>query len=116
MQKFFPDLSISFVQPGVRQRYEREPDLLAGEIEALRKEKGGGLLLICLDEIQKVPVLMILGFVVFVPEKEVIPQKIDWENYLNNGLAWNWFGTRVYQRHLAKFDFGVTLMVLKSIG
>ena len=56
------DLAISLVAPGVRQRYERDPSLLAGEIRALaspgrRKQKP----LVTVDEVQRAPGLMDVG-------------------------------------------------------
>jgi predicted AAA+ superfamily ATPase len=47
------DHSISFIQPIIRQQYEKNPSLLTGEIEALAEKKRYPLVLI--DEIQKVP-------------------------------------------------------------
>jgi len=49
-----PDLTISFIKPVVRLRYEKNPSTLTGEIEAFveGKEK---LPIICIDEVQKVP-------------------------------------------------------------
>ena len=35
------DLEISLVSPGIRQRYERDASLLAGEIRALRRPRRG---------------------------------------------------------------------------
>lgn len=45
------------VQPAVRQRYERNPSLLAGEIEALPRSTGKPPLVV-IDEVQKVPSLL----------------------------------------------------------
>ena len=54
-----PDMSYSFVQPDVRQRYERNPSLLINEIKAKvepkKKEKPP---LILIDEVQKIPAIM----------------------------------------------------------
>ena len=51
------DLTISLVTPEMRLRYEKEPDILRKEIEALRpKEKNRPL--VVLDEVQKVPELL----------------------------------------------------------
>ncbi|MCG8430865.1 MAG: ATP-binding protein [Candidatus Omnitrophica bacterium] len=52
------DLAISFVQPDVRQRYEKSPQLLKGEIEAVRCGLSKRTPLVILDEIQKVPEIM----------------------------------------------------------
>ncbi|MBI4433131.1 MAG: ATP-binding protein [Candidatus Omnitrophica bacterium] len=56
--KFHPDLFISFVQPGVRQRYEKSPGLLQGEVEAILPPAGKKRPLIVLDEVQKVPQIL----------------------------------------------------------
>lgn len=50
-------LSISFIQPRVRLRYEKDPSLLADEIEAL-SEDSKELPLVVIDEVQKVPMIM----------------------------------------------------------
>ena len=55
IQRLEGDLSISFVRPDVRQRYEKNPALLAGEIEALGGKGGSARPLVLLDEVQKVP-------------------------------------------------------------
>ena len=56
------DLRISLVSPGVRQRYERDPSLLAGEIRALTPStRGKKKPLVTVDEVQKVPDLMDVG-------------------------------------------------------
>ncbi len=52
INRFDCDLSISFIQPDVRQRYEKSPHLLRKEIEAIGPAKKRPL--IVLDEIQKV--------------------------------------------------------------
>lgn len=49
-------LSISLIQPQVRQRYERNPALLQGEVEALAEQQPFPLIVI--DEVQKVPDLL----------------------------------------------------------
>jgi len=53
-----PQLSISFIRPDVRHRYEKAPSLLAGEVEALSSGSAGGLPLVILDEVQKVPEIL----------------------------------------------------------
>ncbi|MFH1288300.1 MAG: ATP-binding protein [bacterium] len=58
VRQFKHDMSISFVQPDVRQRYEKSPHLLRGEVESLRLEETGKLPLVVLDEIQKVPCIL----------------------------------------------------------
>ncbi|MFH1879088.1 MAG: AAA family ATPase [Candidatus Omnitrophota bacterium] len=52
------DLAISLIRPDIRQRYEKEPGLLAGEIEAIAEKKRSGRPLVLLDEIQKAPELL----------------------------------------------------------
>ena len=50
------DLQISFLKPGLRQRYEQKPDLLASEISKAAEKNGKKKpFLVILDEIQKVP-------------------------------------------------------------
>lgn len=51
------ELRISLAQPEVRVRYEKNPGLLRGEVEALKPE-GALPPLVVLDEVQKVPVLL----------------------------------------------------------
>jgi len=48
------DFSISFIQPAVRLAYEQNPSQLTGEVEVLAETKKGKLL-VCVDEVQKVP-------------------------------------------------------------
>lgn len=48
------DLAISFIQPDVRQRYEKSPGLLKGEVEAIHGSSKNRPVII-LDEVQKVP-------------------------------------------------------------
>jgi len=50
------DMRLSLVDPRVRQRYEREPDQLLGEVEALAGRAAAPLVVI--DEVQKVPRLL----------------------------------------------------------
>lgn len=57
--QFSADFSLSFIQPRVRQRYEKDPQVLADEIQA--KTKGVSSqkpLLVVLDEVQKVPPIL----------------------------------------------------------
>ncbi|MBI4597657.1 MAG: ATP-binding protein [Candidatus Omnitrophica bacterium] len=58
VRQFETALSISLVRPEVRQRYERSPDQLAGEVDALARRRGGGRPLVVVDEVQKVPALL----------------------------------------------------------
>ena len=51
--RFEGNLSISFIQPDIRQRYEKSPRLLKNEIEAIGLAKKRPLVI--LDEVQKVP-------------------------------------------------------------
>lgn len=55
ISRFDSDLSISFIQPDVRQRYEKSPHLLKGEVEAICHGSSGKRPLVALDEVQKVP-------------------------------------------------------------
>lgn len=50
-------LHVSLVVPGIRQRYERDPSQLLGEVQALSTGRGRRPL-VALDEIQKVPALL----------------------------------------------------------
>ena len=49
--------SVSFIQPRVRLRYEKDPSILADEVEVLC-DKSEKLPLIIVDEVQKVPLIM----------------------------------------------------------
>jgi predicted AAA+ superfamily ATPase len=49
---------VSLVQPDIRQRYEKSPHLLRGEVEALTPPRGRQRPLVILDEVQKAPVIM----------------------------------------------------------
>ena len=55
MNRFASDLSISFIQPDIRQRYEKAPHLLKGEVESIHQGSSKKPPLIILDEVQKVP-------------------------------------------------------------
>jgi predicted AAA+ superfamily ATPase len=57
LQQFPVDLSLSFVDPRVKQRYERMPDLLAREVEALAEGKKTKPI-VWIDEVQKIPSLL----------------------------------------------------------
>ena len=56
--QFKHDLLISFVEPDIRQRYEKSPHLLKGEVESLVAAKTNKRPLVILDEVQKVPVIL----------------------------------------------------------
>jgi uncharacterized protein len=60
VSQFKHDLSVSFMEPETRQRYEKSPHLLKGEVEALRPPAAGTTKcpLVVLDEVQKVPVIL----------------------------------------------------------
>jgi len=58
VNRFRHDLSVSFLEPDIRQRYEKSPHLLKGEVEALAGDKKGRRPLVILDEVQKVPVAL----------------------------------------------------------
>jgi uncharacterized protein len=56
------DLAVSLAQPSIRQRYEREPSLLAAEIAALAERSAARRPpLVVIDEVQKVPALLDVG-------------------------------------------------------
>jgi predicted AAA+ superfamily ATPase len=57
LHRVAPDLTVGLAAPSVRQRYERDPGALAGEVEALPRRRGR-LPLVAIDEVQKVPALM----------------------------------------------------------
>lgn len=57
-KQFKHDLSLTFVQPDVRQRYEKAPQLLYGEVEQLSAQKTIARPLVILDEVQKVPIIL----------------------------------------------------------
>jgi len=56
--QFKHDLLISFVEPDIRQRYEKSPHLLKGEVESLVAAETNKRPLVILDEVQKVPVIL----------------------------------------------------------
>ncbi|MBI3009296.1 MAG: ATP-binding protein [Candidatus Omnitrophica bacterium] len=56
--QFKHDMLVSFVQPEIRQRYEKSPHMLRGEVESLSPKEAGKRPLIILDEVQKVPVIL----------------------------------------------------------
>jgi len=53
-----PDLPVNFLQPEMRQRYGRSPQLLGAEVEALAERTRGRKPLVTLDEVQRVPELV----------------------------------------------------------
>ncbi|MBI4698528.1 MAG: ATP-binding protein [Nitrospirae bacterium] len=57
LQQLKPDILYSLVQPNVRQRYEKDPSLLAKEIEA-GLPQNRRMPVIAIDEVQKVPEIM----------------------------------------------------------
>lgn len=57
LERLKADGMISFIRPDIRQRYEKNPSLLIGEVEALQEKKGSRVLML-LDEVQKVPNLL----------------------------------------------------------
>lgn len=52
------DLLISLVKPSIRLRYEKDLSLLEKEIQAVSTRAGVARPTVCLDEIQKVPILL----------------------------------------------------------
>ncbi len=57
ISRFAADLVVTLVRPDVRQRYEKSPHLLAGEVEALAAPAKKRPLVV-VDEVQKVPALL----------------------------------------------------------
>lgn len=57
LQHIKSDLYLSFIQPQIRLRYEKDPSQLTNEIEAIA-EITKSTPLIILDEVQKVPIIM----------------------------------------------------------
>lgn len=57
-RRFHSDVSISFVSPDIRQRYEKSPGILRGEVEALSSSVKSRRPLVMLDEVQRIPVIM----------------------------------------------------------
>ncbi len=57
VRRFPASLTLSFVLPDVRQRYERNPSQLLGEVQALASSRRSRPLVV-LDEVQRVPVLL----------------------------------------------------------
>ena len=58
LQRLHPDLLLNFLRPEVRQRYERAPQLLGAELEALAGRSRRRKPLVALDEVQRVPELV----------------------------------------------------------
>lgn len=58
ISRFDADLVVTLVRPDVRQRYEKSPQLLAGEVDALAPPAKSSRPLVVVDEVQKVPVLL----------------------------------------------------------
>jgi predicted AAA+ superfamily ATPase len=58
LQQLKPDTLLNFLRPEVRQRYERSPQLLGAEVEALAERTRGRKPLVALDEVQRVPELV----------------------------------------------------------
>jgi predicted AAA+ superfamily ATPase len=58
LERLKPDVLLNLLKPDVRQRYERAPQLLGAELDALSTRARGRLPLVALDEVQRVPELM----------------------------------------------------------
>ena len=58
ISRFKAHLVVTLVRPDVRQRYEKSPQLLAGEVEALSPPAKSKRPLVVVDEVQKVPALL----------------------------------------------------------
>lgn len=58
LQLLQPDVTLNFLRPEVRQRFEKAPELLSAETEALAAGTPGRMPLVALDEVQRVPELV----------------------------------------------------------
>jgi predicted AAA+ superfamily ATPase len=58
LERLKPDLLLNLLKPDVRQRYERAPQLLGAELDAMSARAHGRRPLVALDEVQRVPELM----------------------------------------------------------
>ena len=58
LERLKPDVLLNLLKPDVRQRYERAPQLLGAELDALSTRARGRRPLVALDEVQRVPELM----------------------------------------------------------
>lgn len=58
ISRFDANLVVTLVRPDVRQRYEKSPHLLAGEVDALASPAKSRRPLVVVDEVQKVPALL----------------------------------------------------------
>jgi len=58
LERLKPDVLLNLLRPDVRQRYERAPQLLGAELDALSTRARGRRPLVALDEVQRVPELM----------------------------------------------------------
>src|SRR5450759_4929789 len=58
LERLKPDLLLNLLRPEVRQRYERAPQLLGAELDALGTHVRGRPPLVALDEVQRVPEMM----------------------------------------------------------
>lgn len=57
IQQISADMTVSFIKPRVRLKYERDPSLLSDEIEALA-EQSQTIPLVVVDEVQKIPLIL----------------------------------------------------------
>lgn len=57
IEQLAADFVVTLIQPAIRQRYEQNPSILTGEVEALAEGKKKQPL-VCIDEVQKVPEIM----------------------------------------------------------
>ncbi len=53
IERLEPDLALNLIRPELRQRYERTPELLSAEVEALRPRVRGRRPLVAIDEVQR---------------------------------------------------------------
>ena len=98
-------LSLSLISPRVRLRYEKDPSLLADEVEALLDDSSHQIPLVIIDEVQKVPVIMDVV-------QDLIDRKIaqfiltgSSARKLKRGNTINLLPGRVIAMHLDPFSF-----------
>ena len=55
IERMNADLTITFLRPEIRQRYEQNPSILINELQSIKDQAKNKLPLVILDEVQKVP-------------------------------------------------------------
>ena len=58
INRLHADVTVSLIRPEIRQRYEKSPELLAGEVDALKPSTTAKRPLVVIDEVQKVPAIL----------------------------------------------------------